>query len=329
MEMSDDASFYVLNHRCTIGGKVIDRWALFCAIDLNDPLLFIHEDVFPEGVERARQATESCEADLAPIFVGCDSGVGDRLRSCLQESVGMKAALMEFRESENSVHRIWHVAEAHHKRIRELTKDEPLYVLDGHHRLAAAKANQKIGLGDGKILACVCSMAIEDTLILPIHRSIYYERWMLAETFLSDLVAAGCEISDLAETSAPAIMEVLERKLNKPFCVGLHSHATKPILILLPSANSLPPELMNLSVACLENEVLCLHPHSTRIPVPSTESLLEQLALDQSQVAFFLPPAQAEQVIAIALAKLRMPRKSTRFVPKPALGLICRPWSSL
>lgn len=81
-------------------------------------------------------------------------------------------------------------------------------------------------------------------------------------------------------------------------------------------------------MAALDTGVLAEHPQATVMPVPSHELALQQLALDQAQAAFFLPASSPAQVRSVALSKLRMPRKSTRFVPKPALGLLCRPWSS-
>jgi uncharacterized protein (DUF1015 family) len=76
----------------------------------------------------------------------------------------------------------------------------------------------------------------------------------------------------------------------------------------------------------LDYGVLSQYSEAACLPVARVEPVLEQLAVDQAQAAFFLPPVRPSEVRAIALSQLRMPRKSTRFVPKPALGLICRPW---
>lgn len=327
MEMREDYSFFVLHHRCELYGRKLDRWAIYGIVDIYDPLLFIHEDVLPEGVERARQGTEACEADLAPIFVGCESAVGLTLRELLSRSVSGLFPLVEFKESERSLHQIWALPASINKEVHSLLDQSSLFLLDGHHRLAAAIANDKEGLGDKKILACLCSLGSTDTLILPIHRSVYYERWVLLETFLSDLKESGCEVSELEDASVNTIWSAIQKKISQPFCVAMHSHATKPYLIILPPVMDLSPLIGALSVSCLENGLLKQHPQATLIPAASTEGLLEQLALDQCHVGFFLPPATEDQVIAIASSHMRMPRKSTRFVPKPALGLLTRPWT--
>lgn len=330
VEYSDDALFYVLHHTQRIGKKNIDRWAVYAALDVHEPNLFIHEDVLPEGVERARQATEACESDMAPIFVGCDESLAKDLRRILKGAVKGEPVLLEYKEGPGSKHRVWPVKKGSDaEEIRKLFAGQNLFLLDGHHRLAAAKENHRFGMSDGRLLACITSMAESDTLILPLHRTVRYERWTLPDQLSADLVRAGCEVSELASLKVGDIGEyVLRHKESGPFCVVLHSYADTPLLVKLPKVASQPESLACLSVACLDFGVLAPITDATSIPVPSVEIALEQLAQDQSQVAFFLPPASPREVRAIALAKLRMPRKSTRFVPKPSLGLIARPWTN-
>lgn len=330
IELADDPLFYVLHHVQKIGKQKIDRWALYAALDVHEPSLFIHEDVLPEGVERARQATEACESDMAPIFVGCEESLAKAFRTQLQAAVKGQAPLVEYKESSSSMHRVWPLLDGEQARLlQDQMNGVPLFLLDGHHRLAAAKENHRLGMGDGKVLACICSMATSDTLILPIHRAVNYERWTLPDQMSADLVRAGCQLKELPELKVSDIAEfLLTHRQDQPFCVVLHSYADMPTLVTLPKAVSQPAQLASLSVACLDFGVLNQYPQSTCIPVPALDLALEQLALDQAQAAFFLPPASPREVRAIALAKLRMPRKSTRFVPKPSLGLVCRPWTN-
>jgi hypothetical protein len=117
-------------------------------------------------------------------------------------------------------------------------------------------------------------------------------------------------------------------KSTEPYCVLLHSHHERPRLLHLPRAQREAQELRMLPVASLDFAVLNQYAQINAIPVSSPAQLLEQLALDQVQVGFFLPASTPAQVRAIALGRSRMPRKSTRFVPKPTLGLLCRPWTS-
>lgn len=330
LELAEDECFYVLHQSQRVEGKLIDRWALYSTIAVNDQTLFIHEDVLPEGVERARQGTEACEADLAPIFVGCEEGVGTLLRDLLSDYCREQTPFLRFETLEKGGHCVWAVEDRGiTAQIQKLFEGIPLFLLDGHHRLAAAKENYRLGMSDGKILACVCSMARSDTLILPIHRAVNYERWTLPEALMADLTRAGCKLKELSGTKVSEISEFLDsHKSAAPFCLVLHSHSSHPTLVELPPMASLPPQLANLSVAALDAGVLAEHPQATVIPVPTTELALQQLALDQAQASFFLPSSTPAQVRSVALSKLRMPRKSTRFTPKPALGLLCRPWMS-
>jgi len=330
IEYSDDALFYVLHHTQRLGKKSIDRWAVYAALDVNEQSLFIHEDVLPEGVERARQATEACESDMAPIFVGCEESLSKDLRRILKGAVKNSLALLDYKEGPGSRHRVWPVTKpADAQAIQKLFAGAPLFLLDGHHRLAAAKENHRFGMSDGRLLACITSMAESDTLILPLHRAVRYERWTLPDQLHADLVRAGCELSPLDHLKVGEIADYMARhKEDGPFCVVLHSYADMPTLVKLPKVPTQPASLASLSVACLDFGVLAPIADATAIPVPSVDIALEQLAQDQAQVAFFLPPASPREVRAIALAKLKMPRKSTRFVPKPSLGLIARPWTT-
>lgn len=330
IDLADDETYYVLHQSQRVEGRLIDRWALYASIGVSDQSLFIHEDVLPEGVERARQGTEACESDLAPIFVGCEEGVGASLREVLSAYCRDRKPFLRFETIEKGAHAVWAVEDrAVAQQLSKLFEGTPLFLLDGHHRLAAARENHRLGMSDGKILACVCSMARTDTLILPIHRAVNYERWTLPDALFADLQRAGCRLTELPNVRVSAIGEFLDsHQAIGPFCVALHSHSTKPTLVEMPAVSKLPPQLASLSVAALDSGVLSEHAQATVIPVPSLDLALQQLALDQAQAAFFLPSSSSAQVRSVALSKLRMPRKSTRFVPKPALGLLCRPWSS-
>ncbi len=328
IELSDENIFYVLRHTAKLKTGSFERWAVYCALDLHEPKLFIHEDVVNEGVERARQATEACETDMAPIFVGYEESLYRDVRQVLEKAVTNQTPLLVYEESATSKHTVWPLSDKDAtQKLKKLLDDQPLFLLDGHHRLAAAKENHRHGLGDGKILACLCSMDVNDTLILPIHRTVHYSRWMLPDAMFADLTRSGCKVTELTETKVTALENYLTKEMpTGAYCLALHSYSALPRLVQLPSASQLPQALAPLAVARLDHLVLESHPQATAIPVASLELVLEQLALDQCQAAFFLPAVQASQVRAVALAKLKMPRKSTRFVPKPALGLICRPW---
>jgi hypothetical protein len=328
--LAEESRYYAVHHVQELEGKRIDRWALYGAVAVDDPALFIHEDVFPEGVERARQSTEACESDMAPIFIGCEEASGETLRFLLESYCTRSEPMIRFVESVSSVHWVWEIKDKSvESDLRKLFSSAPLFLLDGHHRLAAARENSRLGIGDRMILACVCSMGASDTLILPIHRAVYSERWILTDALEADLARFGCKLSELSRVNPGSIQDTLDRiAAGDPACVVLHGHSARPLLLQFPTMSQLHPSLAKLSVACLDHGLLASHQEARAIPVASLPMALEQLALDQAQVAFFLPPIPSAQVRAVASAHLKMPRKSTRFVPKPALGLICRPWGA-
>ncbi|MGZ3695697.1 MAG: DUF1015 family protein, partial [Bdellovibrionota bacterium] len=138
IDLSDDLSFYALHQVQEVEGQKVDRWAVYGALDVHEPQLFVHEDVLPEGVERARQGTEACEADMAPIFVGCEESIGGELRALLSAACVGRDPLLSFASGKFGTHSVWEISEANMgAELKRLFRGSPLFLLDGHHRLAA------------------------------------------------------------------------------------------------------------------------------------------------------------------------------------------------
>lgn len=322
IQIAEKEALYILQQDFHFGGKEYSRFALMGAVLINSKQVKIHEDVVPEGVERARQATEACEGDVAAVFMGCAEPLGQRLRDSLQELCHNKKPLLAYEENAQSKHQLWEISDpAQVKILTELFTGQNLYLLDGHHRLAAAKENLKRGLGDGRILACICSMTELDTMILPIHRIVYFEPWLLPDRIHSDFAALNCRWSDQAFLHPEAILPQLQKMSGQErACLVLHAHTNQFRKLNFPEKN--------LTVEQLELFMQKKFSQAKVIPVADVNMVLTQLAQDQAQVAFFLPPIPADQVQAIAGNDLKLPRKSTRFIPKPALGLLARPWGA-
>jgi len=329
LELVDDPAFYVLSQEFSdTKGRKSTRWAAYGSADVLAEKILTHENVLPEGVERARQSTEACEGDVAPLFASLNENDGIVLRNTLQELCRDKKRLVQYRDSAGLEVCLWKISEpADVQSIQRIIGEGNLYLLDGHHRLAAAKANIKAGLGDGRILVCVCSMDAEDILIYPIHRLVYCERWMLPGIAVGDLVEAGCRVSPIVGRSPREIEAALAEveRIGHPAAIMLHAHEDRLQEVSFGAASSLPQVLQSLSVARLDLEVL-KDIKCSIIPTADLNLALEQLAQDQVQVAFFLPAVKQDQVRAAANAGITLPRKSTRFFPKPPIGLVCRPW---
>ncbi len=327
LEFNDEPAFFVLSQEFSVGGSVHKRWAVYGSTDFSARKILTHENVLPEGVERARQATECCEGDIAPIFASVDDSIGKELRTALQKICAEETPLGKYRDSDGLEICLWKITKQI-KNIQKIIGEANLYLLDGHHRLAAANANLRAGLGDGQILACVCSMAEDDLCIYPIHRLVYCERWMLPEALTEDLVQMGCKLEPIAARSPQEIQHVLDSlsREKQPFAVVLHAHSDKMFLMRFQKSSELPEAVRDLSVARLDWEIL-KDLRGSVIPSADLNLAMEQLAQDQVQVAFFLPAVSRDQVRRAAAAGTTLPRKSTRFVPKPPIGLVCRPWS--
>ncbi len=328
-ELLEDPAYFIVNHQTETPAGKVNRWSLLASIDIMSGDVLIHEDVFSEGVERARQSMETCEGDLAPIFVGTADTTGKKLRGLLQNCAKECESVLKYREGALAMHQVWICKNKEWmQKISTIFQEEKIFLLDGHHRLAAARENFKKGLGDGRLMASICSMELEDTLILPIHRSIYYEKWILPDRFYADLSAMGCKWKELSHWKPEQLPELLRNlKRDSLTFLALHSNTNILFEVSLPKAPALPAPLQDLAIANFEILFSKKIPKATIFPVSEERVVLEQLAIDQAQVGIFLPPIRADQVRVVALAGIKMPKKSTRFVPKPALGLVCRPWT--
>ncbi|MCO5143519.1 MAG: DUF1015 domain-containing protein [Oligoflexia bacterium] len=325
-ELSDKAGIYLLNHTQETTLGQINRFALYCSLSVYDEALLTHENTQADGVERARQGAEACEADLAPIFVGLGSEKSSVFRSHIRDLHERNNSIVSCTLEDGS--RFSMSALYDKEQINEVKKffqQTELFLLDGHHRLAAAKINTKNGMSDGRILTCISSMQTEDLKIYPIHRTLSYPAWGIPERLYDGLLQIGAKkVKNLAKNIESIESFIRSDEANGRMVV-LHAYDQTPTVFDLPKVKNSSDHLDSISAYRLEK---MLEPISEiRLNPTSEPSLaLEELATDHADAAFFLPAASTEAVCAVARAREIMPRKSTRFVPKPALGLVVRPW---
>ena len=114
---------------------------------------------------------------------------------------------------------------------------------------------------------------------------------------------------------------VFETDWSKGDFYLLPTQSAELFLMRLPTKSE--PALV---VERVEKEVLAKIRDANALPANDLLFLVDQLASGQAQAAILLPPLSDEDVLRAARANSILPRKSTQFYPKPALGLICRPW---
>lgn len=313
---------YVLRHEFSYAGKVYHRLGAFVACAVEPHTFRVHEAVSEQGVENARDRYAACQADLTPIFAGVAAEVAEKYHQILQRAHEDGELILACEERPGAIHHVFRVADrAHQNEILKFLEDEQLYLLDGHHRWQGALQNARAGNGDGYILACVTSMSPTDLLILPIHRALVKDSWLLPKNSLEELIKLGCTIVRKLAWSPDTLSSLLQEiDSSQHQFYFLPVQSSELYLLELPHATDNSLTINSFEKLC--DTIPDLH----RVPVFGIPVLLEELASGQAQAGAFLPGLSAKEVCAVADRGAVLPRKSTRFYPKPALGLINRAW---
>lgn len=317
-----EQSYYVLEHRFRFHDRECARWGVFGSVPVNDSCLKLHEDVFPDGVENTRDRFSRSAADLTPIFVGVEEGAVDDLRHLLQPLVQGKAAKLVYEENAVTKHSLWRVADASAlNSIASFFAERNLYLLDGHHRVHGARENFRRGIGDGRLLACICSMASADLQILPIHRAVLCDEWLMPDKALAKLEAWNCDLVNRQRWTKESLPDFVHRE-----SLASNEFWFVPAQSAEIFRYAVPQMKTNLVVEHIEQNLFANFSAASLLPVNDVDFLVEQLARGQAQAGILLSGVAPSVVRNYADAGRLMPRKSTQFFPKPAIGLVCRPW---
>ncbi|MBO0868810.1 MAG: DUF1015 family protein [Micromonosporaceae bacterium] len=299
-----------------IGGSSYGVWTM---VDTNqistsaaEPGLVIrNEDVFPEKV-RERVALASAIGHLLSPVLLLQTGQGAALHAALRDAAEA-AGPPSVRDMDEAgrVHEVWALPPGPTQdRILALAGGGELVVADGNHRSLAA---QTAGLA--RFLAVVTTPA--SVTIEPYHRLVT-ELPVPADQLPQRLAAAGAVVQPLADVTVPA-----GRGTIIGYAAGAAWSAQLPVD---PSAS----EVENLDHALVERvllgEVLGLEPGDKRITYVGGDNpprwLAEQVDTGRAELAVLIAPVSVADFIAVNLARHKLPRKSTWFMPKARAGLV-------
>jgi uncharacterized protein (DUF1015 family) len=291
-----------------------------------------HEDTYPVAVEGRRALLAATATDLEPIVLAHDP---DPEVATLTDEVRVGSATLTVQDTDGVAHRLWRVTD---QRVLDrlsgaLGRTEAV-IADGHHRFAAARANQRGGdrhPGSDRVLALLTPMGPGGLRVDPIHR-------VVPDLDLDTAVAAaaaGFAVTDLPVTTG--VGDAVRAWTADPAQVGfLVTDGTRLARLSDPTADvraavpsEAPPAWRSLDVVIAHHGLLdrLWHrpddPDSVLIAHNVDEAL--RLAAERAGVALLLRAPSPADVAAVARAGARMPRKSTLFVPKPRTGLVLRP----
>ncbi len=305
----------------------------------EDAIVLPHENVMPKVVADRLRLMETVGVNLEPIFLVYDGGAA---ASRIVAGADASPPLIDITTGDDGIrHRIWPLTDR--ETLAEIAADllpRRAVIADGHHRyttyLQAQDARHAAGEGSGAWdfgLTFLVDATAFGPQVHPIHRSI----GSLPLARAVELARSAFTIERLATSDPDEGVKELASAGESGTAFLLSDGNGEFHLLTAPAAsaldNAVPHDrteawraldvtiahfLLIQSLWQLEDSVEVVDfQHST------AESLLA--ARTAGGTALLLNPTPVADVVAVASAGDRMPRKSTLFTPKPRTGLIIRP----
>lgn len=304
-------------------------YGLFCMVDTDqistradEPGLVIrNEDVFIEKVRERVALAKATGHLLSPVLLlqtgGQPGGAGrpevvDELHAELAaacEAAGPPA--VTDLDQAGRIHAVWLLPSGpRQERLRELASAGELVVADGNHRSLAAQTG-----GLPRFLAVITtprSVAIE-----PYNR------------LVSELTVEQNELPDRLRAAGARVQPVAGRPGTPPAGV-IHLYAAgQGWAVTLPPVPG-GPVTENLDHALVERvilrDTLGLDPGDKRITYVGGDYpagwLHTEVDEGRAELAVLIAPVSVADFVAVNLARLKLPRKSTWFTPKARAGLV-------
>jgi uncharacterized protein (DUF1015 family) len=347
----DKPAFFVHEHRYRQDGIYHRRLGLFAAASLDDSEASgfrPHEGTIPGNLRFRVDLLRQLRLSISPIFtIIRDSGW---LGVVLADLVHARPPDLSGNDVEEGIHRVWTLTDPHLITwLQDLVEDRPIYIADGHHRFAAAKAYRDHLVEQGRdpglaanVLTLIVSEFDPGVSILPIHREIRsipggHETLQsgLEELFEVECILKPHQIDpDLVARRARRLTDSPSEQPE--FLAICHDDQRLCRLKLKPSVSidsfvdeSTAPEVRELDVTVLHRVIL---EHILKIPADDPDNLISYSADaaamtrhvqdGQAAMAIFMSNPRIEQVMAVADAGTHMPQKSTYFYPKVPAGLV-------
>ena len=295
-----------------------------------------HERTQPGPKQDRLRLTEATRHNLSPIF---SLHEGDAWRHLDGYIRGEPWA--EVTDDENTVHRIWRIAEpeVHRAVIAELA-DSELLIADGHHRYETARTYADAIGGDGAhryTLMALVSLSDPGLTVFGYHRLLSNLGEPKAQEAVREALLANFEVTEVAlDDLDPAgeqgvgVFGYVDSHHRTGYRLRLKDPAT--LAAAMPEAS---PAFRELDAAILEAVVLrgalgmSAEDIEAKRGIAYTASAEQALAaLDRgTHAAFLMRPTPVQQVRDVAAAGETMPPKSTYFFPKLLTGIVFNPLS--
>lgn len=356
VELEPEPSFYLTSMEFPHEGRSVTRYGLIALVRLEPfekGIVLPHEKTFSNIKSERLELMKTCRTNLSPIF-SLYSDDQNNIHETLKNETLNRAPDHIFTDKNGQKHRMWRITDpAVHQYVSEALKDKNIFIADGHHRYETA-LNYKNWLSaanpdfNGRhpanyVMMYLCSMKDPGLVILPAHRMLHEVSAVARASLIGklknyfDIITISYK-DDQKKEALDQFISILKSNAEKN-CIGvfmkdrpeLYLLTLKPGLMEQMFGDELPDAIRNIDVtvltrlifmeilgfdqARLDNEKLIAYSSIT-------EEAIEDVAAGRYDITFILNPTKIEQVRAIALAGLIMPRKATYFFPKVITGQV-------
>jgi uncharacterized protein (DUF1015 family) len=275
----------------------------------DEPGLVIrNEEVFLAKVRERVALAQTVRTLLSPVLL-LQTGRGDELHAALAAAAGAagEPAVTDLDQT-GRTHALWVIpAGPLQDELTALAGGGELVVADGNHRSLAAQTG-----GLPRFLAVVTTP--DSVAIQPYNRLVSD---LPVADFIPRLRAAGALVEELPRPAAIPGKGTIE----------LYA-AGRSYSVVLPQQGANPVD--NLDHALVERillgDVLGLEPADKRISYAGgdypAEWLRGEVDAGRAELAVLIAPVSVDDFVAVNLARLKLPRKSTWFTPKARGGLV-------
>jgi uncharacterized protein (DUF1015 family) len=355
----DEPSLYVYEQRFHTpgGGKLAGgpdeqgvrvRRGLFARVKLEPwsaGVTLPHEETLTKPKADRLELLRAVQANVSPVF-SLYEDPGGELAALMAEVAG-RPPTAEATDEAGEDHRLWQVCDSGFvSRVQAFFAGKQLFIADGHHRYETALAyrDEVRTPAAGCVLMALIDFADPGLVVLPTHR-LLSGLSPAQQRRLADRLGDYFEVVAAADQAAPRAIEAALRQLETTSGPAYAFYGPKPgglrVLALKPQWRSATFDSSH-SEAWNKLDVAVLHAVLGRILELGPEDLasercfrytrdaqaaVRQVQAEEAQLAVLLRPTPPTAIRDIALARDKMPQKSTYFYPKLATGVVINPLS--
>lgn len=320
-------AFYIYVQKYTYQRKKITRYGLIALMRLEEKKsgkVLPHEITSSKPKEDRSKLLEAVRANLSPIFVLFPDDKKRVTRLLISRT--KPKPLFDF-SAQGIRQRLWRLSDKKTiNQIQKLFKPKSIFIADGHHRYEVAVSFKHIY---NYLMVYLVGLNDQGLSILPTHRLVKLPSRIGSE----ELLARLNKFFEVQKVSGSSGMFRETGKQNRQITFGLFLGGKNYFILKLKKLVKFDknnPILDNLDVTILHNlifkKIIKIESAKFNSKVISyTREVALALKLVNAHkydLALFLNPTKLRQVRDIALARLKMPHKSTYFYPKPLSGLV-------